>query len=82
MNGNRTKRSPKKGEERTSSRVEPNFRLVSREERQPEPMRPGETVRKLQRPRASMQAGVTGTTTMTIRVRPLPELQISNRNRR
>jgi hypothetical protein len=30
----------------------------------------GETARKLQRPRASMQAGVTGTTTMTVRVRP------------
>lgn len=30
-----------------------NFRLVSREERQPEPMRPGETARKLQGPRAN-----------------------------
>ena len=79
MNGNRTKRSPKKL--RTDEQLA-NFRFVSREERQPEPMRKGETVRKLQRPRASMQAGVTGTTTMTIRVRPLPELQISTRNRR
>jgi hypothetical protein len=56
-----------------------NFRLVSREERQPELMRPGETARKLQRPRANH---VTGPTTITIRVRPLPERQILNRNRR
>jgi hypothetical protein len=79
MNGNRTKRSPKKAK---NGRAAANFRFVPREERQPEPMRKGETVRKLQRPRASMQAGVTGTTMMTIRVRPLPELQIATRNRR
>ena len=78
MNGNRTKRSPKKLRTDEQPR-RTNLRLVSREERQPEPMRQGETARKLQRPRASMQAGVTGTTTMTIRVRPLPELQISNK---
>ena len=33
-------------------------------------------------PEPIMQAGATGATTMTIRVRPLPERQISNRNRR
>ena len=76
MNGKSDETLSKKAKNgRAAART--NFRFVSREERQPEPMRPGETVRKLQRPRASMQAGVTGTTTMTIRVRPLPELQIS-----
>ena len=81
MNGKSDETLSRKSEERTSSRVEPIFGLF-RVSRQPEPMRPGEAARKLQKPRASMQAGVTETTTMTIRVRPLPELQISNRNRR
>ena len=40
MNGNRTKRSPKKLRTDEQPR-RTNFRFVSREERQPEPMRPG-----------------------------------------
>ena len=59
MNGKSDETLSKKAK---NGRAAANFRFVSREERQPEPMRPGETVRKLQRPRASMQAGVTGTT--------------------
>ena len=39
MNGNRTKRSPKKGEERTSSRVEPIFGLFRVRSEQSELMR-------------------------------------------
>ena len=73
MNGKSDKTLSKKAK---NGRAAANFRFVSRES-DSQSRCEGETVRKFQRPRASMQAGVTGTTMMTIRVRPLPELQSS-----
>ena len=82
MNGKSDETLSRKSEERTSSRVEPIFGLFhARSDSQSRRGRE-RPLGKLQRPRASMQAGVTGTTMMTIRGRPLPELQISTRNRR
>ena len=82
MNGKSDETLSRKSEERTSSHVEPIFGLFRVRSDSQSRCGGERPLGKLQRPRASMQAGVTGTITMTIRVRPLPELQISNRNRR